>query len=500
MDSRVTIHKLLVANRGEIAIRIARACRELRIQSVLAHSTADARSPAARYFDHVISLGDGESRDTYLDVGKIIDAARSAGANAIHPGYGFLSERGELASACEEAGLIFVGPRAESIAMMGSKATARQLMQKAGVPVVPGYDGDDQTTDRLKAEAGKVGYPLLVKASAGGGGKGMKTVRGEEELSNAIDSARREAQRSFGDGRLILERYLDEPRHIEFQIFGDAHGNLVHLFERDCSVQRRHQKIVEETPAPKYANELRGAMASAAVAAAAAVRYENAGTVEFMVSSKGEFFFLEMNTRLQVEHPVTELVVGVDLVHAQLLVASGHPLAWKQAELSQHGHAIECRIYAEDPDAGFLPQTGTIRCYREPSGPGVRVDSGVDEGSVVSVLYDPLLAKLIVHGESRDSCIDRLVRALSEFTILGTKTNISYLRRIVAHPEFRSANVSTSFIEMHAADLMRHPGEDAVVVAAALSRLARRTPGATVPSGAVAVPTPWDILGGWGRG
>ncbi|HVR41094.1 MAG TPA: biotin carboxylase N-terminal domain-containing protein, partial [Thermoanaerobaculia bacterium] len=377
------ITRLLVPNRGEIAVRIARACREMGVASVLAHSEDDDVRFVRRFFDDAVSLGAGDARATYLHIAKVIDAARASGADALHPGYGFLSERAELAAACADAGIAFVGPKASSIAAMGSKAESRRLMQSLGVPVVPGYDGEDQSLDVLTREAANIGFPLLVKASAGGGGKGMKIVRAAGELHAAIESAQREAMKAFGDDRLLLERYIEEPRHVEFQVFGDQHGNVVHLFERDCSIQRRHQKVVEESPAPRYSEELRQRMAKAAIAAARGVAYENAGTVEFIVTPEGEFYFLEMNTRLQVEHPVTELVLGIDLVRAQIDVASGKPLPWTQDELQQRGHAIEVRIYAEDPDDRFLPQSGTIAFYAEPAGPGVRVDAGVTRGSEV---------------------------------------------------------------------------------------------------------------------
>ncbi|HEX9492794.1 MAG TPA: biotin carboxylase N-terminal domain-containing protein, partial [Thermoanaerobaculia bacterium] len=431
MDAgRNGIKKLIVPNRGEIAVRIARACREMRIESVLAYVESDDIRFTRRFFDDAVPIA------SYLDAGAVIDAARKAGADAIHPGYGFLSERPELAAACEEKRIIFVGPTSSSIAALGSKSRARQLMQRLGVPVVPGYDGDDQSDVTLAREASRVEFPLLVKPSSGGGGKGMKIVRGSADLQSSIDSARREAMKAFGNDRLLLERYIEEPRHIEFQIFGDGNGTVIHLFERDCSIQRRYQKIIEETPAPLYTEKLRLKMARAAIAAAQGVEYRNAGTVEFLVTSDGDFYFLEMNTRLQVEHPITEAVVGVDLVRAQIEVAAGAPLPWKQKDLQQRGHAIEVRVYAEDPDDRFLPQSGTIAYYQQPSGPGVRVDSGVEQGSEISVNFDPLLAKLICHAESRDACIDRLERALRDYVILGTKTNIGFLRRVVSHPAY----------------------------------------------------------------
>lgn len=492
------IRRLLIPNRGEIAVRIARGCRENGVTSILAHSADDAASVAARACDERISLGDGDARKTYLDVGAIIDAAKKAAADAIHPGYGFLSERAELAAACAKAGIIFVGPGADAIERMGSKSGARALMESVGVPVVPGYHGDDQSDERLAAEAARIGFPLLVKASAGGGGKGMKIVHAASELAGALDSARREAAKAFGNDALLLERYIEEPRHIEFQVFGDSLGSVIHLFERDCSIQRRHQKIIEETPAPNFSPELRARMASAAVASARGVGYVNAGTVEFILAPDGEFYFLEMNTRLQVEHPVTELVTGVDLVRAQLAVAEGKPLPWKQDELLQRGHAIECRVYAEDPDNGFLPQTGTIAHYVEPGGPGIRVDSGVAAGTEVTVKYDPLLAKVIAFAETRGAALDRLDRALREFAILGTITNISYLRRVIAHPAFRNGDVSTHFIAEHIDALMPPDSGEAASIAAVLASAGKRAARSTSTNSA-GVPAVSDIIGSWGR-
>ena len=490
------ICRLLVPNRGEIAVRIARACRESRVESVLGYSEADDIRYVRRFFDDAVPLGSGDARGTYLDVARVIDAARRCGADAIHPGYGFLSERAELAAECEEAGIVFVGPKASSIAAMGSKAASRHLMQRLGVPVVPGYDGDDQNVNTLTSEAAKVGFPLIVKASAGGGGKGMKIVRSAGELRSAIESAQREAKKSFGDDRLLLERYIEEPRHVEFQIFGDGNGNVVHLFERDCSIQRRHQKVVEETPAPRYSDDLRQRMAAAAVAAGRGVDYRSAGTVEFIVTPEGEFYFLEMNTRLQVEHPITEEVTGVDLVRAQLAVAGGGPLPWRQEDLRQRGHAVEVRIYAEDPDDRFLPQSGTIAFYREPSGPGVRVDAGVWQGSEIGVSFDPMLAKLICYAESRDAAIDRIDRALRDYVVLGTKTNISWLRRVVTHPAFREGLVSTRFLTDHEEALRRTTPDVVPAIASVLAASASRRSISSPQRGVASV---WDSLGNWGR-
>ncbi len=471
-------------------MRIARACREMHIQSVLAFAEGDDVNFARRFFDQAVALG-----GSYLDVDRVMDAARRCGADALHPGYGFLSERAELAAACEKAGIIFIGPKADSIAAMGSKSEARHLMTKLGVPVVPGYDGADQADALLMREAQRIGFPVLIKASSGGGGKGMKIVRAASELAPAIESARREATKAFGNDRLLLERYIEEPRHVEFQIFGDGRENVVHLFERDCSVQRRHQKIIEESPAPRYPEELRRTMAQAAIAAARGVDYRNAGTVEFIVTPEGEFYFLEMNTRLQVEHPVTEQVLGVDLVRAQIDVANGGSIPWKQDALVQRGHAIEVRIYAEDPDDRFLPQSGTIAYYAEPAGPGVRVDSGVSQGSEAGVKFDPMLAKLICHAESREACIDRLDRALRDYAILGMKTNVGFLRRVVTHPAFRDGLVSTRFIADHADSLRAPESEIAPLIAAALAAASstRR------PDTSDGRPDVWHSIGTWGR-
>lgn len=492
------IRRLLVPNRGEIAVRIARTAREMGIESVLAFADDDDNHYVRRAFDDVVSLGAGDVRSTYLNVETIMAAARSSRCDAIHPGYGFLSERAALASACEQAGIIFVGPGSRSIELMGSKSGSRQLMKRLGVPVVPGYDGEEQSDKRLVKEAASLGFPLLVKASGGGGGKGMKIVREDGQLRQAIDSARREALKAFGDDRLLLERYIEQPRHVEFQLFGDAQGTIVHLFERDCSIQRRHQKIIEESPAPRYSEDLRQHMAAAAVAAAKGVEYRNAGTVEFIVTPENDFYFLEMNTRLQVEHPVTELVLGLDLVRLQLDVASGRPLPFSQDQVSQRGHAIECRIYAEDPAEGFLPQSGTITRYREPSGPGIRVDSGFGEGSHIGVHYDPMIAKLVCSAGTRSECIDRTLRALSEFVVLGLRTNISYLSAILSTSAFRDGLVNTRFVGDHEVEL-RDEDEPAVPALAAI--LAAKAGRQKVTEGGVsaALPSVWDQLGDWGR-
>ncbi len=495
------IKRLLVANRGEVALRIIRACREMGIETVAVYSDADATARHTRVADFAIRIGPAPAGESYLKISAVIDAARAAGADAVHPGYGFLSERAAFADACAGAGLIFVGPPAAAIERMGSKIGARAVMEKAGVPVVPGRTPDDQRDAGVAAAAQEIGFPVLIKASAGGGGKGMRIARGARELAEAVPAARREAQAAFGDGTLYVERLIDRPRHVEIQIFADDHGHVVHLFERECSIQRRHQKIVEESPSPALTPALRSRMGKAAVAAAQAVAYRNAGTIELLLDGEGDaarFYFLEMNTRLQVEHPVTELVTGTDLVRAQLTVAMGGALPWRQGDLEQRGHAIECRIYAEDPANGFLPQAGPLRLYREPSGPGIRVDSGVEEGADVPVQYDPMLAKLIAHGDTRAHAIDRAAAALRAFPILGVRTNVPFLIRVIEHEAFRAGRVHTGFVDEHLASLLVQPAaSDLVLAAAAFARSA--PPIAAAGGGASIARDPWSDLTGWGR-
>ena len=443
------INKILVANRGEIAIRVMRACRELGIQTVAVYSDADRDALHVQHADEAIPIGAASPKESYLNADVLIRAALDSKADAIHPGYGFLSESASFAAAVESAGLIFIGPSADSIRLMGDKAESKIRMKQAGVPAVPGAEGIE-SQEEFKRAAKEVGYPILVKAAAGGGGKGMRIVHTQNDLQDAIDSARREALNAFGDSRLLIEKYVVNAHHVEFQIFGDKFGNLVHLFERECSVQRRHQKIIEETPSPLLTPELRNEMGNAAVAAAKAVKYYNAGTVEFIVDpDTHEFYFLEMNTRLQVEHPVTELVTGLDLVHWQIRVANGERFPFDQAHFSQRGHAIECRVYAEDPAGGFLPSTGTLLQFIEPRGPGIRVDLGFTAGSKVTHFYDPLLAKLIVHAEDRSSAIRRMQAALKEFVVHGVVTNIDFLQAVLAHPDFQQGKVTTSWVEQN---------------------------------------------------
>jgi acetyl-CoA carboxylase biotin carboxylase subunit len=499
------IRRLLIANRGEIALRIIRACREAMVETVAVYSDADAGAPHVRAADFARRIGPAPAADSYLDIGAVIDAARATGADAVHPGYGFLSERALFADACVHAGLVFVGPPADAIERMGSKIGARALMQQAGVPIVPGQTPANQSDAGIASAAKAIGFPVLIKASAGGGGKGMRTAGDVAALAESIPAARREAQAAFGDGTLYVERLIERPRHIEIQIFADAHGHAVHLFERECSLQRRHQKIVEESPSIAVTPALRARMGEAAVAAARAVDYRNAGTVEFLVEGRGDaarFYFLEMNTRLQVEHPVTEAVTGTDLVRAQLDVAAGQPLAWTQEQLAQRGHAIECRVYAEDPAAGFLPQAGPLALYREPSGPGVRVDSGVEEGGHVPVQYDPMLAKLITSGRDRDAAIARAVRALRDFPVLGVRTNIAFLIRLLTDERVRAGEFDTGFVERHAAALTSAADIPPVVAAAAefaaaSGASARANPGSTEDR--ASSHDPWSTLSGWGR-
>jgi 3-methylcrotonyl-CoA carboxylase alpha subunit len=439
--------KILIANRGEIAIRVMRACRELGIQTVAVYSDADKNALHVQQADEAIPIGPAPSKESYLDIDKILHAAKQTGADAIHPGYGFLSENASFAAAVASAGLTFIGPSADSIRLMGDKAESKIRMKAAGVPTVPGFEGLESEDD-FKRAANEIGYPSLVKAAAGGGGKGMRVVDEEAGLHEAIESARREALNAFGDERLLIEKYVANAHHIEFQVFGDQHGNLIHLFERECSVQRRHQKIMEETPSPLLTPELREQMGQAAVAAAEAVGYYNAGTVEFIVDPDTlQFYFLEMNTRLQVEHPITEIVAGIDLVHWQIRIAAGEPFPFTQSHFTQRGHAIECRIYAEDPATGFLPSTGKLLQYIEPRGPGIRVDSGITAGNTVTHFYDPLLAKLIVHAQDRQTAIQRMQTALKEFIVHGVLTNIDFLQAVLRDPDFENGNVSTRWVE-----------------------------------------------------
>ena len=495
--------RVLIANRGVIACRIIRTLHRLGVSPVAVYSEADRHALHVSQAETAILIGPPPAAESYLNIPALIAAARTSGADAVHPGYGFLSERAAFARACVEAGLIFVGPPADAIERMGSKIGARTLMEQAGVPVVPGRTPADQSDAGIAAAADAIGFPVLVKASAGGGGKGMRAAHDAATLAEAIPSARREAQAAFGDGTLYVERLIQRPRHIEIQVFADAHGNAVHLFERECSIQRRHQKIVEESPSPVLTPAVRDRMGKAAVAAATSAGYRNAGTIEFLLEGAGDaarFYFLEMNTRLQVEHPVTEMVTGTDLVRAQLLVASGRPLPWRQEDLAQRGHAIECRVYAEDPSSGFLPQAGPLALYREPDGPGIRIDSGVEEGTAVPVQYDPMLAKLIASGETRDAAIARAVAALRQFPILGVRTNVAFLIRTLEHPAFRAGDLHTGFVDEHLPSLLEKTAPSELVLSVARAAQSSRDAGPSAATGAtMAAVDPWSRLEGWGR-
>ncbi|MBI3201958.1 MAG: acetyl-CoA carboxylase biotin carboxylase subunit [Myxococcales bacterium] len=467
------ISKLLIANRGEIALRIQQSARAMGISTVAVYSDADAAAPFVRAADEAVRLGPAPSADSYLRIDRILEAAQRTGADAVHPGFGFLAENADFARACQKAGLSFVGPSPEAIASMGSKKAAKRLVAGAGVPVVPGAEPDDQATESIAKHARAVGYPLLLKASAGGGGKGMRVVHRDADLEPAIEGAKREAKSAFGDDTLLIEKYIERPRHVEVQILGDRHGNLVHLFERECSIQRRHQKIIEESPSPALTDALRATMGAAAVSVGKAVGYENAGTVEFILGQDGSFYFLEVNTRLQVEHPITECVTGIDIVREQLLVAQGEALSFRQADLAQRGHAVECRLYAEDADNHFLPTTGTLVDWQVPDMPGLRVDSGVETGSEVGIHYDPMLAKVITHAPSRGEAIQKMIGALAGLSAEGLVTNREFLLRVLTHPEFRAGATHTHFIEQHLAekpdDPTRPERERWAAVAATLS-------------------------------
>lgn len=469
------LQKLLIANRGEIACRIIRTARELGIRTVAVYSDADRHAQHVQLADESVHIGPPPSSESYLVLDKIIAAAKLTGADAIHPGYGFLSENEDFADACASNNIIFVGPPTSAIAAMGSKSAAKSIMSEAGVPLVPGYHGSDQDVQTLRSEAEKIGYPVLLKAAYGGGGKGMRIVESAQQFDEALSSAKREAQASFSNDKMLVEKYIGNPRHVEIQVFCDEHGNAVYLAERDCSVQRRHQKVIEEAPAPSISSKTRTEMGHAAVRAAQAINYVGAGTVEFLLDTDNKFYFMEMNTRLQVEHPVTEMVTGQDLVAWQLLVASGQPLPLAQDQIEVNGHSFEARIYAEDPDHEFLPSTGTLHVLRPPvANEFIRIDSGVIEGDEVSSYYDPMIAKLIVWGENRTIALRRLVQALNDYRVAGVRTNIDFLRRIAGHKKFAQAELTTRFIEKYESDLFAntdHLVNDYAVMATLAERL-----------------------------
>jgi len=497
-------HKILIANRGEVAVRIIRACQEMGIRTVAVYSDADADALHTMLADESLRIGPPPPGQSYLCGDCILEAARRLECDAIHPGYGFLSENADFAEAVQGAGLTWIGPSPAAMRAMGSKTSARAAMQAAGVPIVPGYQASQDDADLLAAAA-QIGFPVLVKATAGGGGKGMRIVDDPAELPAALASARREAANAFGDGRIYLERLIRSPRHIEFQVFGDHHGNAIHLFERECSIQRRHQKIVEETPSPLLDADLRRRMGEAAVAAVRAVGYINAGTLEFLVDpADRSFYFLEMNTRLQVEHPITEQVTGVDLVKLQLQVAAGQPIPFTQEQVGQRRHAIECRIYAEDPANGFMPSVGKVLRAVEPVGPGVRVDAGVTTGDEVTVHYDPMIAKLIVLGEDRADAVRKMDWALSHYVLLGLTTNIPFLRAVIGHEVFRRGEAATDFVDNYFA-AWQPPADDPPDLVLAAAALAELLEGATVGVTPVAVGgkaqgdpySPWQHVGAY---
>lgn len=492
---------ILIANRGEIACRVIHTAQRLGIRTVAVYSDADADSLHVALADEAHHIGPSAARESYLAADRILDVARRSGARAVHPGYGFLSENADFAEACAGAGIVFIGPPAAAIRAMGSKSAAKEIMGAAGVPLVPGYHGDRQEADFLQREADRIGYPLLIKASAGGGGKGMRVVGRSAGFADALAGARREAMSSFGDDQVILERYLTRPRHIEIQVFADSHGNVLHVFERDCSIQRRHQKVVEEAPAFGMPPALRQKMGGAAVAAARAIGYVGAGTVEFLLDDDGSFYFMEMNTRLQVEHPVTEMISGLDLVEWQLRVAAGEVMPLSQEQLAISGHAIETRIYAEDPARDFLPSIGRLHHLRTPHGSAhVRIDSGVRQGDEVSIHYDPMIAKLIVWDIDRNAAIRRMRTALAEFQVVGVTTNTGFLANVVAHPAFSVGEIDTGFIERHRDALFPDsaPASDRILALAALDLMLTRSAEAKVRAERSHDPySPWHVTSGW---
>jgi acetyl-CoA carboxylase biotin carboxylase subunit len=489
--------KILIANRGEIAVRIIRTCREIGIQTTAVYSKADVAAAHVLEADEAVLLGESEPSKSYLNIDRVMNAAEKTGADAIHPGYGFLAENPDFAESCETSGIIFIGPPSRVIRDLGNKTLARTIMKKAGVPVIPGMLEATTETAVLYREAERMGYPVLVKAVAGGGGKGMRVVSEEGEMEEACLSAMSEAEKAFGDGSLYLESCLECPRHVEFQILADRHGNAVHMFERECSIQRRHQKIIEETPSPAMIPSLQEAMGKAAISAALASGYVNAGTVEFLLEPSGRFYFLEVNTRLQVEHPITEITTGIDIVRQQLEIASGKPLAFRQQDITRRGHAIECRIYAEDPEADFFPSPGPVLFHRGPSGPGVRNDCGIYGGFEVPVEYDPILGKLIVTAETREAARMRMIRALESYVILGIRTIIPFLIDVLKSSEFIDGNTYTNFIDRNFKDWTQNTDD------AAPARIAYVIDDLTAPERTSAtlsdrhLPTPWQTLGEW---
>lgn len=492
--------KILVANRSEIAVRVMNACRVLGIPSVAVYSEADKNSKHCMVADEAVFIGPPPPRQSYLDISKIIQAAKDTGCEAVHPGYGFLAENPELPRSCLKAGLAFIGPPPDAMLLMGNKVESRVKMASAGVPLIPGMTASAEDPKVFRAAADKAGYPVMIKAAAGGGGKGMRIVHEPSGLNDALEAARREALNAFNDDSVYLEKYIANARHIEFQVLADTHGDCVHVFERECSIQRRHQKIIEETPSTALDDKLRARMGAAAVAVAKAAGYVNAGTVEFLVDEKGGFYFLEMNTRIQVEHPITEMVTGTDLVVEQIRIAAGLSLSKQMHSLSQRGHAIECRIYAEDGENNFLPSSGRILHYTEPLGPGIRVDSGITSGSEITIDYDPIMAKLIVHAPDRESAIRKMIDSLQNYKIVGVKTSRKFMVDVLRHPDFRAGHTFTNFISEHMTERTAVDGGYEALAAAVASVASLTRHRAVVGSGGdgqAVIPSPWHTLGPW---
>ena len=496
--------KILIANRGEIAVRIIKACQEMGISTVAVYSEADRRSLHVQMADEALCIGPPPAVESYLDMDRIIDAAKQTGAEAIHPGYGFLAENAVFARRCEKEKIVFIGPNSDALELVGDKVRSRQTLEKAGIPIIPGMKEIVKDISAIKAEARKIGYPVMIKASAGGGGKGMRVVFKEEDLTPSLEAGMREAKSAFGDESVYLEKYIEEPRHVEFQVLADDHGNVAHLFERECSIQRRHQKIVEETPSQALDPELRFKMGETARKVMQVSGYNNAGTVEFLLDRDKNFYFLEVNARLQVEHPVTELTTGVDLVHQQIRIASGEKLPFSQDRLEQKGHAIECRIYAEDPHNNFLPSSGKVLYLKEPRGPGVRHDCGIYGGCEVPIYYDPILAKLIVCAENREMACQRMIKALDDYVILGIQTTIDFLRDVIDHPQFRKGDTSTSFIPDYfgnwTGDESTDEKQKMALLAAAFDSIQISQSGKGFQTEKRQVYSPWLSLGKWRLG
>ncbi|MBC2716727.1 MAG: acetyl-CoA carboxylase biotin carboxylase subunit [Desulfobacteraceae bacterium] len=493
--------KILVANRGEIALRVINTCRDMGVKTVAVYSDADKKAMHVLAADEAVYLGPSEPSQSYLHMDKIIDAAKTTGAEAIHPGYGFLAENSEFVEKCEQQSVVFIGPPAKVIKDLGDKITSRKIMVNSGVPVTPGLTSTEADADVMIVEAEKVGYPVLIKATAGGGGKGIRIVNSSEEMADACSAASREAVNAFGNGEIYLEKFFTKARHIEFQVLADKFGNTIHLLERECSVQRRHQKIIEETPSSVLTPALREEMGKAAVTAARASGYVNAGTVEFLLDENNNFYFLEVNTRLQVEHPVTEMITGVDLVRLQLEIAYGQELTISQEDIAGRGHSIECRIYAEDPENDFFPSPGTITFLKEPTGPGIRNDCGVYSGFEVPVDYDPILSKLIVHAQTREHAINKMIKALKSYIVLGVKTPIDFLIDVLQSEPFVQGEVFTDFIETHFSDWKPDMSDaDLARIAFVVDEMCSNRKAKRVASAEDAIPTPWQTLGNWRQG